>query len=77
VTGVTALALTSNYCRSATKAQTRTQTDITSMVLIWTIILLGMFVLVLLLADQGFSSPPTDWECFFKENLGTRNKASQ
>jgi hypothetical protein len=47
------------------KAQTQTQTDITSIVLIWAILLLGMLELTLLLADQGFSSPTTDWECLF------------
>jgi hypothetical protein len=47
------------------KAQAQTRSDNTTIALIWAVIILGMLVLMLLLADQGFSSPATDWECLF------------
>jgi uncharacterized integral membrane protein len=47
------------------KLQAQTRSDNTTMALIWAVIILGMLVLMLLLADQGFSTPTTDWECLF------------
>jgi hypothetical protein len=54
-------------CDIATKgkAQAQAQTDFTSTVLFWAIIILGMLVLTLLLAGQSFSKPTTEWEYLF------------
>jgi hypothetical protein len=46
-------------------ARAKTRSDITSMVLVWTIISLAMLVFMLLLADQNFSIPTTEWEHLF------------
>jgi hypothetical protein len=46
-------------------ARAQTQSDITSMVLVWAIISLAMLVLMLLLAGQSFSIPATEWEHLF------------
>jgi hypothetical protein len=46
-------------------ARAETQADITSMALVWAIISLGILVLMLLLADQSFSLPKTEWDCLF------------
>jgi hypothetical protein len=47
------------------KVRAQTRTDITIVVLVWTIIFQIMLVLVQLLADQGFSNPTTNWDYLF------------
>jgi hypothetical protein len=47
------------------KLQAQTRSDNATMALIWAVIILGTLVLMILLADQGFSSLATDWECLF------------
>jgi hypothetical protein len=46
-------------------AKRKARTDNTTLVLIWVIIWLGILVLGLLLADQSFSNPITEWEYLF------------
>jgi hypothetical protein len=47
------------------KARTQKLSDNIVLVLIWIIIWLGILVLGLLLADQSFSNPATEWEYLF------------
>jgi hypothetical protein len=47
------------------KAQAQARTDNITLVLIWVVIWLGMLVIGLLLADQSFSNPATEWEYLF------------
>jgi hypothetical protein len=47
------------------KARTQKPSDNVTLVLIWVIIWLGILVLGLLLADQSFSNPTTEWEYLF------------
>jgi hypothetical protein len=46
-------------------AKRKARTDNITLVLIWVIIWLGILVLGLLLADQSFSNPTTEWEYLF------------
>jgi hypothetical protein len=44
-----------------------------STVLVWAIIIIGTLVLILLLADQSFSNPTTEWECLFLKEPKRKN----
>jgi len=48
------------------EAQAQTKADIMMVVSVWVIVCLFTLVLVLLLADQGFSNSTTECECLFK-----------